>query len=134
MNKYELEKRLRDLGIYSDFFQRKELKSLAQLMKEGEELNCILTGVHAGNRNMVAVTSRRILIIFAGALGSGEIKVVKREAVRDHWFHKKLLFSDAGFATSSESFSFTNTQGSLKDLFEWAMNRPVTGHTAASEP
>ena len=132
MNKYELEKRLRELGIYSDFFQRKELKSLAQLLKEGEQLNCILTGVNEGNRKMVAVTDRRILIIFAGALGSGEFKVVKREAVKEHWFHKKFLFSDAGFATSGERFSFTNTQGGLKDLFEWAMQQPLPFGTTSA--
>jgi hypothetical protein len=128
MNKYELEKRLRELGIYSDFFQRKELKSLAQMLKENEQLNCILTGVNNANRKMLAVTDRRILIIFTGALGSGEFKVVKREAVKEYWFHKKLLFSDAGFVTEGgESFSFTNTQGSLRKLYEWAMSRPLPG-------
>ena len=46
MNKYDLEKRLRELGLYSSYFQRKELKPLAQMLKEGEQLNCILTGVY----------------------------------------------------------------------------------------
>ena len=125
MTKYDLEKRLRDLGLYSTYFQRKELKPLAQIMKEGEQLNCILTGVYNGNRSMLAVTDRRLLIIFAGVLGSGEFKVVRREAVKSHWFNKKLLLSEAGFATEEERFVFANTQGSMKKMFDWAMEQPL---------
>ena len=128
MNTKVLEKRLRELSLYSDFYLRKELKVLAQYLRDDEQLNCILTGVNNANRKMLAVTDRRILIIFTGALGSGEFKVVKRSAVKDYWFHKKLFFSDAGFTTEGgENFSFTNTQGSLRDLYEWAMARPIPG-------
>ena len=125
MDKKALENRLRELSIYSDFYYRKELKPLAQLLKEGEQLNCVITGVNEANRKMVAITDQRILIIFSGALGSGEFKVVKRSAVKEHWFRKRLLFSEAGFTTSEESFRFTNTQGSMKELFEWAMDQPL---------
>ena len=125
MNKHELEKRLRELGLYSSFFQRKELKPLAQMMKEGEQLNCILTGIFEGNRSMLAVTDRRLLIIFSGALGSGEFKVIKREAVTEHWFHRKLLFSEAGFATAEQRFVFANTQGGIEKMYEWAMAQPL---------
>lgn len=125
MNKHDLEKRLRDLGLYSSYFQRKELKPLAQMLKEGEQLNCILTGVYNGNRSMLAVTDSRLLIIFAGVLGAGEFKVLKREAVKSHWFSKKILFSEAGFAAGEERFVFANTQGSMKKMFEWAMEQPL---------
>ena len=70
MIRSDLDNRLRELGIYSDFYYRKELKALTQVMGEYERLNCLLTGVHEGNRKMVAVTDRRILIIFAGALAA----------------------------------------------------------------
>ena len=125
MDKRSLEKRLQELGLYSSYFQRKELKPLAQMLKEGEQLNCILTGVYEGNRSMLAVTDSRLLIIYAGALGSGEFKVVKREAVREHWFRKRFLFSEAGFATDSGTFVFKGTQGSIKKFFEWAMEQPL---------
>ncbi len=124
MDKKALENRLRELSIYSDFYYRKELKPLAQILKEGEQLNCVITGVNEANRKMVAITDQRILIIFSGALGSGDFKIVKRSAVKEFWFRKKLLFSEAGFSTSEESFRFTNTQGSMKKLFEWAMSQP----------
>ena len=126
MNRSDLEKRLRELGIYSDFYYRKELKALVQLLQEGEELNCILTGVHEAARKMLAVTDRRLLIIFAGALSAGEITVIPREKLADWQFEKKLLFSSVRIETENgEVYSFTNTQGSLKALFEWAMQRPI---------
>ena len=127
MNKNLLEKRLRDLSLYSDFYFRKELKPLAQLLRDDEQLNCILTGVHEANRKMVAVTDQRILIIYAATLGGGDVKVIRREAVREYWFKKKLLFSSAGFSTEKESFVFTNTQGRVKPYFEWAMSQPLPG-------
>ena len=126
MNRNDLEKRLRELGIYSDFYYRKELKALGQLLQEGEELNCILTGVHEAARKMLAVTDRRLLVIFAGALSAGEITVIPREKLADWQFEKKLLFSSVRIETTNgELYSFTNTQGSLKALFEWAMQRPI---------
>ncbi len=126
MNRNDLDKRLRELGIYSDFYMRRELKALPQLLEEGEQLNCILTGVHEAERKMLAVTDRRIIVIFAAALSPGDIKVIPRDAVGDWHFEKKLLFSSVSFSTrSGTAFTFTNTQGSLKDLFEWAMQQPV---------
>lgn len=126
MNRSDLDKRLRDLGIYSDFYLRKELLPLTRVLTEGEELNCILTGVHEANRKMLAVTDRRLLIIFAGALSDKAVTVIRRSAVREYRFEKKFLFSRLSIATNSgEEFVFKNTQGSLKELFEWAMNRPI---------
>jgi len=125
VDKASLEKRLQELGIYQDFFYRKELKSLCQLLHPGEVLNCILTGVNEANRKMVVITDERILIIFAAALGSGEIQVIKRSAVTDYYFDKKLLRSAAYIATPENEFLFTGVQGNLKELFDWAMTRPI---------
>ena len=121
MTRNDLEKRLRELGIYNDFFQRKELKMLSSVLQEGERLNCILTGVQEANRKMLAVTDRRLLILFA-SLGGGDVKVIPKEAVQTYRFEKKLLFSSVTVCTQrGETYTFTNTQGGLKKLFEWAM-------------
>ncbi len=126
MKRNELDKRLRDLGMYSDCYMRKELKALTQLLEEGEELNCILTGVHEANRKMLAVTDRRLIIIFAGALSAGQIKVIRRSAVESSSFEKKFPFSKVRISLANgEEYVFGNTQGSLKKLFEWAMQRPL---------
>lgn len=125
MVRNDLNSRLQELGIYNDFYYRKEIKPLAQMLGEYERLNCLLTGVHEGNRKMVAVTDRRIIILFT-ALGGGDVKIIRRESVKDWRFEKKLLFSSLVIETNGgTSFTFTNTQGKLKDLFEWAMKEPI---------
>ncbi len=126
MNRNDLDKRLRDLGIYSDFYLRKELTPLARLLTDGEQLNCVLTGVHEANRKMLAVTDRRLFIIFAGALSDKAVTVIRRSAVKDYRFEKKFLFSKLSIMTNSgDEFVFTNTQGSMKELFDWAMRQPI---------
>ena len=126
MNRNDLDKRLRELEIYSDFFMRKELKPLSQLLQSGEQLNCILTGVHDANRKMLAVTDRRLLLIFCGALAAGEVKVIRRDGVESYDFEKKLLFSKLSIRLKDgSSYVLTNTQGSLKALFDWAMQQPL---------
>ena len=126
-----VEKRLRELGLYSEFYHRKELKALGQVLQDGEQLNCVLTGVHEANRKMVAVTDRRILIVFT-AIGSGSIKAIRRDAVKEYRFDRKLLLSSLTITTrGGEVFTFTNTQGSVKDIFDWAMARPLPGSDPA---
>ena len=125
MVRQDLDNRLRELGIYSDFYYRKELKALMQVLGEYERLNCLLTGVHEGNRKLVAVTDRRILILFT-PFGGGDMKVIRRDSVKDWRFDKKFLFSTLTIETNGgASFTFTNTQGKLKDLFAWAMSQPI---------
>ena len=125
MQRNDLDNRLRELGIYSDFYYRKELKALMQMLGEYERLNCLLTGVHEGNRKMVAVTDRRIIVLFT-ALGGGDVKIIRRESVKDWRFEKKWLFSSLIIETKGgASFTFTNTQGKLRDLFDQAMKEPI---------
>ena len=125
MDRKDLDNRLRELGIYSDFYYRKELKALTQVLGEYERLNCLLTGVHEGNRKLVAVTDRRILILFT-PFGGGDMKVIRRESVKDWRFEKKFLFSTLTIETNGgASLTFTNTQGKLQDLFRWAMEQPL---------
>ena len=127
MIRNDLDNRLRELGIYSDFYYRKELKALMQMLWEYEQLNCLLTGVHEGNRKMVAVTDRRIIVLFT-ALGGGDVKIIRRESVKEYRFDKKWLFSTLTIETNGgATFVFTNTQGKLKDLFDWAMSQPLPG-------
>ena len=121
----DLDDRLRELGIYSDFYYRKELKALAQVLGDYEKLNCVLTGVHEGNRKLVAVTDRRIIILFT-PFGGGDMKVIRRESVKEWRFEKKFLFAALTIETNGgATFTFTNTQGKLRDLFARAMSEPI---------
>lgn len=122
MEKRDLENRLRYLGEYSEYWMRKELKILGPMLKPGEKLFCVLTGVNEANRKMLAVTDNRLIIIMAGILGSGDIKVIRKEAVSGYNFEKKL-FSKLTITASGKEYVFTNTQGGRKELFEWAMKQ-----------
>ena len=68
MDKKYLEDRLRELGIYSDYYHRMELKPLAALLPYDEKVNCILTGYFEGNRRMIAVTDSRIVVVSAAVI------------------------------------------------------------------
>ena len=95
------------------------------MLGEYERLNCLLTGVHEGNRKLVAVTDRRILILFT-PFGGGDMQMIRRESVKEWRFEKKYLFSTLTIETNGGTvFTFTNTQGKLRDLFTWAMNEPI---------
>ena len=125
MNRAELDRRLRELGIYSEFYYRKEIKALMQLLRPDETLNSIFTGVHDGNRKMVAVTDQRLIVIFAGALASGEVKVIRRSAVTGYAYRKGFLFGSAYVEAAGERMQFQLTQSRVKELTDWAMSRPI---------
>lgn len=123
MDKAGINKRLQELGIYNDYYYRKELKALPQLLKEGEQINCLLTGVYAANRRMVAVTNNRIVIIFIPTLGPAEVTSIGLGAVTGYTFTKKFFFSKLEIEAGKTRYEFTGVQGARKDLFEWAMKQ-----------
>ena len=125
MNRDGLDKRLRDLGIYSEYYYRKEMKVLTELLKEGESLNCVFTGVNQANRKLVAVTDAKVYVIFGGALGSGNVQVIKREAIEGYAFTKRFLRSSVELELPEETLEFTGVQAARKELFEWAMSWPL---------
>lgn len=125
MDKKYLEDRLRELGIYSEYYHRLELKLLAQVVPYDEQINCILTGVYEGSRRLCAVTQSRILIISSGVLDQKGGIVIPRNKVTSWNFDKKFLLSSASFTADGKKYEFKQTQAGRKDLFEWAMNQPV---------
>jgi len=125
MDRKYLDDRLRELGIYSEYYHRLELKSLASLLPYDEKLNCILTGFWEGSRRMVAVTDSRIIIIGSGVMVQTQMTVIKRRAVRSWKFTRKFLLSKAEIVTDEKTFVFSQTQGAREKLFNWAMEQPV---------
>ena len=82
--------------------------------------------LYPGKRAAILGTDRHLILIFAGALGSGGVKVIRRDGVTEYSFEKKLLFSNLRIVTGDGTeYILTNTQGGLKELFEWAMSQPV---------
>ncbi len=125
MDKSYLLDRLRELGIYSTYYHRLELKPLASVLPYDEVLNCILTGYYDGQRRMIAITDSRILIIAGGALSQTSVIVIKRSAVQSYRFEKKLLLSKATITANDKTYVFAQTQGSMEKLFNWAMQQPI---------
>lgn len=117
--------RLKELGIYSEYYYRLELKSLKKLINIDETLNCVLTGILDGCRRMIAVTDYRILIISASALASGEVITIDRKAVKSWKFTKKFLLSTIEIETNERNFFFKMTQAAREKLFNDAMQMEI---------
>ena len=98
---------------------------LPNVLQTDETLNCLVTGVHDSNRKMIAVTDRRIYVLFVGALGAGDVKVFSRRAVMEYTFDKKFLRSSILLDTTEGCLVFTGVQGARKELFDWAMTLPI---------
>ena len=125
MDRKYLDDRLRELGIYSEYYHRLELKTLASMLPYDEKLNCILTGFWEGSRRMVAVTDSRILVIGSGVMVQTQVTVIKRCAVEGWKFTRKFLLSKVEIVTEGKTFVFSQTQGAREKLFNWAMEQPV---------
>ncbi|MCR5760683.1 MAG: PH domain-containing protein [Sphaerochaetaceae bacterium] len=125
MDKAYLLDRLRELGIYSTYYHRMELKPLASVLPYDEKLNCIFTGYYDGQRRMVAVTDSRIIIIATGALSATGLIIIKRTAVTEWKFEKKFLLSSASITAEGKTYVFAQTQAGIEKLFNWAMQQPV---------
>lgn len=125
MAKENVMNRLKELGIYNDYYYRLEIKPLSNLLNFDESLNCVLTGVIDGSRRMVAVTNYRILIINASALSSGEVIRIKRKAVTSWKFNKRFLLSSIDIYTDDKHFEIRQTQASRENLFKKAMEAPI---------
>jgi hypothetical protein len=125
MDKKFLEDRLRELGIYSEYYHRLELKPLASYLPYDEKVNCVLTAFYNGSRRMLAVTESRIVIIAAGPMVQTQIMVIKRSAIKSWRFNRKLLLSNIEIVTDDGTFTFAQTQGARERLFNWAMEQPI---------
>ena len=125
MSKKDIESRLHELGIYSNYYYRIELKALSHILNVDETLNSVVTGVFDGRRRMIAVTDYRIIIVASGAISAGEVTVIRRDAVKSWKFNKKILLSSIEIETSEKTFVFKQTQAGQKNLFTWAMNQPM---------
>lgn len=125
MARRDIETRLRELGIYSNYYYRLELKALSMVMNPDETLNSVITGVMDGRRRLVAVTDYRVIIIAGGTLGAGEVTLIRRDSIKDWHFTKKFLLSSVEIKTSEQNFLIKQTQGGQQKLFTWAMEQPI---------
>lgn len=125
MARNDINNRLSELGIYNDYYYRREIKPLSQIINIDEQINCIFTGVNDGMRRLVAITSYRIIIIGAPTLGQVDMKVIRRGGVKSYSFKKKFLVSSVVIETEESKFEFHQVQAARQKLFNWAMEQNV---------
>ena len=125
MTRKDVETRLSELGIYNQYYYRKELKLLGNILNIDETLNCVFTGLNSGMRRLVAITDFRIIIIGSPSLGTPEIKYVRRKGIKSYNFSKKFFVSKVVFSTDESTFEFNQVQRAICKLFNWAMEQPV---------
>jgi len=125
MDRKFLDDRLRELDLYSEYYHRLELKTLAAALQYDDKLNCILTGYWEGNRRLVAITDTKILVITSGAMTQTQFVVIKRTAVTSWKFTRKFLLSTAEIVADGKTYVFAQTQGKREKLFNWAMEQPI---------
>ncbi len=120
-----MDDRLRELGVYSEYYHRLELKILAQALQYDEKLNCILTGYWNGNRRLVAVTDTKVLVVTSGVMAETQLMVIKRKAITGWRFNRRFLLSSAEIEVGETKYVFAQTQGAREKLFNWAMEQPI---------
>ncbi len=125
MDRKFLDDRLRELGLYNEYYNRLELKPLAATLNYDDKLNCILTGYWDGCRRLVAITDTKIIVIASGVMVQGQILVIKRTAVTGWRFTRKFLLSKAEIDANGKTYVFAQTQGGREKLFNWAMEQPI---------
>lgn len=125
MDRKFLDDRLKELGVYSEYYHRLELKTLAASLNYDDKLNCILTGYWDGVRRLVAITDTKIIVIASGVMTETNLMVIKRTAVTSWKFNRKFLLSSAEIEAGGKKYVFAQTQGGREKLFNWAMEQPV---------
>lgn len=122
MEKDYVKRRLTELGIYNDYYYRRELRAVPGVLKEGEQINCVMTGVHEAERKMILITQSRIIVIFAPALGAANVFSIGLGAVTAHTFEKRFLFSTVTICADGKEYRFKAVQAARKALFEQAFS------------
>ena len=61
-----IDEQIKKLGDFDQWFTKKEIKYLPQVIDEGEEIKAMTSGLHEGTTWLIVVTNRRILFLDKG--------------------------------------------------------------------
>ncbi len=104
----ELKARLSELGVEREYGYRRELRLLPEILKPDEELRAVTSGLHDGQRRLVVLTQRRLLVLQKPAVGKPNLLYVPREEVTAAEARRGLLFGVLTIHTSDRAFVFHN--------------------------
>ncbi len=68
VDKAIIDKQIEKLGDFDQWFTKKEIKYLPQVIDEGEEIKAMTSGFHNNNTWLVVVTTRRIIFLDKGMI------------------------------------------------------------------
>ncbi|RKY81898.1 hypothetical protein DRP98_09690 [candidate division KSB1 bacterium] len=68
VDKSVIDEQIKKLGEFDQWFTKKEIKYLPEVIDEGEEIRAMTSGYYEGNTWLVVVTTRRVLFLDKGMI------------------------------------------------------------------
>jgi hypothetical protein len=104
----EIRARLRQLGLENEYGYRAEAKLIPRALEGDEELLQITSGVREGQRWLLIVTARRLVLLSKPTMGSPNVIAIPREDLRTVRGRRGLLFGSLTLETGTDTYSFSN--------------------------
>ena len=68
VDKKVVDEQIKNLGEFHQWFTKKEIKYLPEVLDEGEEIKAMTSGYYEGNTWLIVVTTRRVLFLDKGMI------------------------------------------------------------------
>jgi len=68
VDKKIVDEQIKKLGDFDQWFTKKEIRYLPEILDEDEEIKAMTSGVHEGNTWLIVVTTRRLLFLDKGMI------------------------------------------------------------------
>jgi hypothetical protein len=104
----EIRKRLRQLGLESEYGYRAEAKLIPGVLEADEELQRISSGVREGQRWILLLTPRRLLFLAKPTMGDHRSVALPREAIRRVDGKRGVFFARLEIESDAGTYRFTN--------------------------
>lgn len=125
-NKNQITDRLKELYIYDLYGYRPEIKMLSSLLYVDETINCLLTGVYSGLRDLVCVTDSRLIVIGKHLVSGADLLIFPRQDILSFSHQKKFFDSSVTFSIKNgDTYTFTGVSKRVLELFDWALEREI---------
>jgi hypothetical protein len=104
----EIRARLRQLGLETEYGYRHDTKLIPGILEGDEQLLQITSGVRKGQRWLLLITQRRLLLVTKPTMGAPTIVEIPREELLGAEGRKGLLFGSLTVRSSAGEYTFSN--------------------------
>lgn len=101
LSKERVEAQIRAIGKFNSFFTRKEIKHLPEVMRDGEEILFMTSGITDGNTWLVTATNLRLLFLDKGMIYGLKQIEYPYEKISTIAHKTGLMFGEIVIGTSS---------------------------------